>query len=368
MKVNKLFILTFFLFSFVFLEEERGQSSSEVCKDCHSKEYEEWSESIHSKSTPVKDVLFAKIYQKSQQDTEGKTKLYCIRCHVPVSTLNGDVEFKEEITREGVTCDICHTAKTLTKEPEHWPIIYESDQQKLKSYRDFESSGHQEYYSSTYPTAMLCSSCHGAMIDIPEMQGCSDLTICDTYGESLLAEKPQDCQKCHQSHSFQGAHSEEMLKKAAQLNLKVTEFNGKINLVVNVTNNGTGHRLPTGPPTRIVYLKISVYDGEGRLLWTNFKKNLMKEDPYAAFHIVFADSMDKAPAFPWMASKIFKDTRMDAGEVRALTYKFPSEGVKTIDAKLFYRLAPISLLDKFEIMDEYLRTPHLMTEVVHEFK
>jgi hypothetical protein len=367
MEVSKIIILIFSLLSFVFLEEVRGQSSAEVCGDCHSEEYKQWSESMHSKSTPVKDILFEKVYQKSQLDTKGKTKLYCIRCHVPVSTLNGDFEYKKEITREGVTCDICHTAKSLSKEPEHWPIIYESDQSRLNYYRDFESPTHQENYLTTYPTSKLCSSCHGAMINIPGMQGCSDLTICDTYGESQMAQKPEECLKCHQGHSFQGVHSEIMLKKAAQLNLEVAKFGGKINLVVNVMNNGTGHRLPTGPPTRMVYLKVSAYDGEGNLLWTNFKENLMKEDPYGVFHIVFADSTDKAPAFPWIAAKIFKDTRMDAGESRELIYKFPTEGVERIDAKLFYRLAPLSLLDKFEITDEYLRTQHLMTEVAYEF-
>lgn len=368
MKVNKLFIFTIFLISFAFSEEGKGQSSSEACKECHDEQYNEWTESMHSKSTPVKDILFEKIYRLSILDTKGKTKLYCIRCHVPVSTINGDVDFKEEITREGITCDICHTAKELTKEPEHWPIIYESNQEKLKSYRDFGSSAHQESYSSTYPTAELCSNCHGGMIDIPGMQGCSDLTICDTYGESLSVEKPEECRKCHQGHSFQGAHSEEMLKKAARLDVEVAEFGGKINLVVNVTNNGTGHRLPTGPPTRIVYLKISAYDGEGIILWTNFKENLMKEDPFGVFHIVFADSTDKAPAFPWMAAKIFKDTRLSAGESRTLIYKFPANGIKKIEAKLFYRLAPLSLLDRFEITDEYLRTPHLMAKAVHEIK
>jgi hypothetical protein len=206
------------------------------------------------------------------------------------------------------------------------------------------------------------------MINIPGMQGCSDLTICDTYGESLMIENPEECGECHQGHSFQGVHSEGMLKKAAQLNLEVTEFGGKINLVVNVTNNGTGHRLPTGPPTRMVYLKVSAYDIDGVLLWTNFKESLIKEDPYGVFHIVFADSTGKAPAFPWLAAKVFKDTRMDAGESRTLIYKFPAVGVKKIEVKLFYRLAPISLLDNFEITDKYLRTPHLMTEVAYETK
>ena len=52
------------------------------------------------------------------------------------------------------------------------------------------------------------------------------------------------------------------------------------------------------------------------------------------FHIVFADSTDKAPAFPWLAAKIFKDTRMDAGESRTLIYKFSAEGVKKIRDKI----------------------------------
>ncbi len=53
----------------------------EACKKCHEEIYQQWKNSKHASSTPEKNPLFAKIYERSQKDTNGETKLYCIRCH-----------------------------------------------------------------------------------------------------------------------------------------------------------------------------------------------------------------------------------------------------------------------------------------------
>jgi len=352
-------------FSLIQAQEHKIQSS-ESCKDCHQDIYQQWVKSRHANATPSKNILFAKLYQKSQQDTEGQTKLYCIRCHAPVSMVNGDVDLKQEITNEGVTCDICHTTKELTKDPQHWPLILSGEDTKFGPSKKLPPHDHESAYSNMFEGGKLCSGCHGGMIDVPQMQGCSDLTICDTSGEweqSSFSKNKSGCNECHATHSFEGAYSEEILQQAVDLNIEVNEFGGKINLNVTITNSGTGHLLPTGPPARLIFIKVLAYDQAGKVIWSNFNTNPMKEDPYGVFHVVFANSLGQVPALPWIAAKIVKDTRLKPEESRKLIYKFPAENVEKIEAKLFYRLAPSPLLDKFEITDEYLKKSYLMAEV-----
>ncbi|MFQ6115732.1 MAG: multiheme c-type cytochrome [bacterium] len=372
----------------VFAEEGKYQKSA-TCKPCHLQIYDQWQNSRHAKSTPAENILFAKIYKKSQRDTRGETKLYCIKCHAPVSTINGDTDLEEEVTNEGVGCDICHTAAELSVEPDRWPIIYQPGKTKFGPYEDSEAKIHQTAYSKQLRTSEFCGSCHGPMIDIEGTRSCGDLTICDTYGEwkgSSQAEKGIGCQDCHMGtkkgqaakngpvreqvhgHGFEGAYSQEQLKKAAELAMEVKEFGGHIIATINITNSGSGHRLPTGPPPRMVILKVSAFDENGHILWTNWEENPGQEDPYGVFHIVFADSAGKAPAFPWVAARIFKDTRLEPDETRQLIYKFPAQGVTRVEAKLFYRLAPLALLDKFEIPDPYLRTPFLMAKLTKDIE
>ncbi len=362
--------------------QQSGQIESALdCKDCHEEIYDQWSSSRHARSTPTKNILFAKIYELSQKDTDGETKLYCIRCHAPVTQINGDVELRQEITNEGITCDVCHSITQLTDHPAYWPNVYEPGEIKRGLSEDSKLEAHKTVYSKLFENGRMCSGCHGDMLDIPGTRSCGNLTICDTDFEwkgTTFAREGKSCVACHMTrtpgsvteakekiyqHDFPGAYTPARLKEAARLVLEVKEFGGEIIAAVEVINDGTAHLLPTGPPARMVFLKVSALDRNGQEVWNNFANNQAVEDPFGIFHIVFADQNGKVPSMPWLASRIVKDTRLKPNETRRLIYKFPGDGVAKVTAKLFYRLAPPPLLDKLEIADEALRKPYLMAQV-----
>ncbi len=377
-------IMVIVFFNFSFCQKIGNIKSAQNCKKCHKEIYEQWQSSQHAHSTPSTNPLFARIYKLSQFDTEGKTKLYCIRCHAPVSQINGDTELVEDITNEGITCDICHTIVELSDEPEYWPNRYQPGKVKQGVFRDSQPKGHKTSYSELLTTSEICSGCHGNMLDIPGMQSCGNLTICDTESEwrsTTFAEHGESCRDCHMTvvsgkaakqgperekifqHNFSGAYSPNMLEKAVEMKLNVKEFEGEVILILDIINSGTAHFLPTGPPARIMFVQLSATDGNGEVIWRNFRENPVTEDPYGVFHIVFADQNGTVPSMPWLAVKIVKDTRLRPGENRQLVYKFPAVSVERIEAKLFYRLAPSSLLDKLEITDELLRKTYLMVQL-----
>ncbi len=380
LKIIQSLITVIYLVNSAAAQESKLESAA-ACKECHEDIYFQWSSSQHAHSTPANNILFAKIYELSRKDTGDETKLYCIRCHAPVSQINGDVDLLQEITNEGITCDICHSIAELSDSPQHWPNVYEPGQIKRGPDGDTNPEDHGTVYSELFENSRLCSGCHGDMLDIPGTRSCGNLTICDTDFEWKSSAYPAagiSCVDCHMAeipgqlttvetekefkHSFNGAYSPGKLREAATVVLDLRKFEGNIIASVQVENTGAAHLLPTGPPARMMVLKVSALNEAGEELWTNFTDNPAAQDPYAIFHIVFADLGGKVPSMPWMASRIVKDTRLRPEETRQLIYKLPAAGVVTVEAKLLYRLAPPALLDKFEITDSKLRQPYLMAQ------
>ncbi len=367
-------------------ERPNKVESALSCRPCHESIYEQWKESRHAHSAPADNPLFAGIYRKSQKDTNGETKLFCIRCHAPVSQINGDVGLTQSVTNEGVTCDVCHTIVALSDEAKLWPNRYEPGKAKRGALKGSKPKGHEAVYSSLHATSEICSGCHGDMQDIPGTRSCGNLTICNTDGEwrkSSHKEKGRDCKACHMrgtpgraakkgpkrdvhDHRFPGAYFPDSFKDALVLELDAKEFAGQIIATLDITNKGVGHLLPTGPPARLAFVKITAFGRDGSPIWSNFEKSPASEDPYGVFHIVFADAAGKVPAMPWVAAKIVKDTRLRPDETRRLVYKLPAKGVHRLEAKLLRRLAPAPLLDKLSIDDEKLRSAVLLarTETV----
>ncbi|MEE9190537.1 MAG: multiheme c-type cytochrome [Candidatus Neomarinimicrobiota bacterium] len=367
-------------------QEALKVESAITCKMCHLEIYNDWSNSQHARSTPEKNILFANIYRLSQEETQSQTKLYCIRCHAPVSQINGDVDLKMDITNEGVTCDICHSIRTLTDHPDNWPNIYEPGAVKRgpnrETNREIKVRNHEIVFSDLFENSRLCSGCHGDMLDIPGTRSCGNLTICDTDFEwqgTAQAVAGKSCVNCHMvgamdqitvkkkekhfQHDFSGAYSPAMLQQAVDLTLDIKEFENEIIANVEVVNVGAAHLVPTGPPARMAFVKITALDKAETVVWSNFIENPVKEDPFGVFHIVFANLEGKVPSMPWLASRIVKDTRLRPGETRNLVYKLPASGVEKVVVKLFYRLAPPPLLDRFEITDETLKKAYLMAQV-----
>ncbi len=381
-KIIQSLITVLCLVNTVAAQESLKIESAITCKECHEEIYDEWVNSQHARSTPLKNTLFANVYRLSQEDTQGQTKLYCIRCHAPVSQINGDVDLKKDITNEGVTCDVCHTITNLTNHPNNWPNMYEPGLVKQGPSKDTEAVGHKVVFSPLFENSRLCSGCHGDMLDIPGTRSCGNLTICDTdfeWQSTVQAVEGKSCVNCHMTrgpdqiaikekkshfrHDFSGAYSPVMLQKAVDLTLDIKEFEGEIIANLEVLNVGAAHLVPTGPPARMAFIKITALDQAETVVWTNFIENPVKEDPFGVFHIVFANIAGKVPSMPWLASRIVKDTRLRPGETRRLVYKFPASGVKKVTVKLLYRLAPSALLDRFEITDETLKTAYRMAQV-----
>src|SRR5574341_148994 len=90
---------------------EEGRStaytSAKVCATCHEDIYQMWSRSLHA--TSLTDPVFDVVYMQVLKGNEGKTRESCLRCHAPTTRVSRDFALRHEVSREGVTCDFCHT-------------------------------------------------------------------------------------------------------------------------------------------------------------------------------------------------------------------------------------------------------------------
>lgn len=256
-------------------------TSSEICKRCHPDHYDMWSHSMHALA--VDDPIFKVSYLQSQVMGGEKVRKYCLNCHAPLARPNRDYALLLPDTREGVTCDFCHTVTAV--HIGRTPSPYDNNPGVIK-YGPLEAStalAHETEQSDLFKTSEFCGGCH-------ELVNEHGVTVMSTYSEWLAgpySDEGVHCQNCHMplsmkatavtidgdtttnlahDHRFQGGHSQINLKNAADLEFYVEIFGNTAQIKVFITNKESGHKLPTGMPARKVILNVRVSDQAGNLI------------------------------------------------------------------------------------------------------
>ncbi len=256
--------------------KKEGYTESQTCGECHTAIYKEWKNSLHASS--ISDPVFLGVFNEVEK---GK-KSFCLKCHAPTVRVTADYGLIQFITKEGVTCDFCHTIKSVNlskKEP------FEFAQGFIKR-GPFESNleiGHKSLYSEIHLKAEFCAGCH-------EVVNENGFHVMSTYSEWKMgpyAEKGIQCQNCHMpeefgtpivkpevaktehfvtAHKFLGGHSQINITKAATLTQVLDKADDSLSVVVYITNSEAGHSLPTGIPSRKVLLTVRLLDPKGKVV------------------------------------------------------------------------------------------------------
>lgn len=254
-----------------------GFTSSEVCAGCHKAIHEAWQDSIHARSftNPVFSAALAEVRAKTGQEATRP----CLACHAPTTLVTKDLEAKDPLTREGITCSFCHSIKSAASE---WsPTAFSLDPgQTMRGPFQFASSpGHATLYSPLHRTALLCAACHQFKSD-------HGIAVLNTYEEWRSGPWPAQgvqCQDCHMAlvrgstadsiprpalpsaqdtrlinlHRLVGGSSLGQLRRALTARVRETSRReGSIRAVVEVSNDAAGHKAPTGLPSRSIVLRI----------------------------------------------------------------------------------------------------------------
>lgn len=315
-----------------------GFTSAEICAGCHKAIHGAWQESVHARSF-TDPVFSASLAGAAARKGTEATRL-CLGCHAPTTLVTGDLEAKQDLTREGITCSFCHSITAAG--PEWKPKVFSLEPgQTVRGPFQFASSpGHGTVYSPLHRTALLCAACH-------QYRSSAGVAVLNTYEEWRAGPYPAQgvqCQDCHMAlvrgaaaetiptpaleaaqdtrlinlHRLVGGSSLGQLRRALSAKVRETKRSeGTIRAVVEVRNDAAGHKAPTGLPTRSIVLRLEA-SREGKPFHTDervYRRMIYDRDGKKI--------LTDAEAFLDTA-RVGADSRLAPGETRTEIFTFPA--------------------------------------------
>jgi len=292
---------------------------------------------------------------------------------------------------EGITCDFCHKIGAVTIDPK--TKLPPPDMPGILSMRLYRPEDGQQLFFGTLvdvprrdtylpllSKSEYCASCHygvfGGVTGVGEVSG--GTVIYNSYGEWLDSpysdpKTGKTCQQCHMpvsdarwfvypdrgglvrdyaelhDHRMPGATDEKLLQNSVTMKSSALRTADQISVEIKITNDNTGHDIPTDAPIRSMILVIDVLDQNGQPLTLSqgpvnpaYSGNFGGL-PGKTFAKVLKDewSGESPTGAYWRPVSIVSDTRLAALATDTSRYSFaaPSAGAVTIKVRLIYRRA-----------------------------
>jgi len=345
-------------------------------------------------------------YKLDFPDTDGN----CAACHTPAASVNNpygvDPTTVTGVPAEGVPCDFCHKIWDVKLDQAGIPyanmpgvLSFEfrrppDEHQFFAGPYDDVAPG-EDTYSPLQTQSQICAPCHFGVF--------WDTLVYNSFGEWLESpysdsETGQTCQDCHMpplglthfartevgglqrdpetifSHRMPGAADEDLLQNAVSMEI-LAEFQDDLVIVdVTITNDKTGHHVPTDSPLRQMILLIEVTDPQGNPLpqvsgptvpeWGGVETAEVSQTsevfngyyagrPGTAYAKILQEmwtEVTPSGAY-WNPTRIASDNRIPAMGSDITSYIFQtSEVSKTsevfVEVKLLFRRAFIELMDQ----------------------
>lgn len=336
----------------------------------------------------------------------------CASCHTPVAAVNHPFSTNptevSSVATEGVTCDFCHKVADVILDPEtltpfpntpaslsyvlHRPP---ENHQYFSTTRDVALDGGS--YSPVLQESAFCAPCHFGVF--------WDTVIYNSYGEWLDSsysdpETGQTCQDCHMTptgttvfaHPDAGGREhdpatipshdmtvEHLLNDSVTMQVTAQQDGDALQVEVSITNDRTGHHVPTDSPLRHMILLVEAVDENGQPLdlvtgpllpdWCGIgdaDNGYFAGLPGTAFAKVLMNvwtAMEPTGNY-WTPTVLVSDNRIPANATDTSEYVFQASpgGESTVTVRLLYRRAFIALMDlkgwedEDIVMEEEIRT------------
>jgi hypothetical protein len=324
----------------------------------------------------------------------------CGSCHVPLTAVNAPFNTYPDSVRgidaEGVNCDFCHKIYAVNLDPATGLPF--QDKPGVLSYefrRPF--NGHQFFagplddiapgedtYSEIQKESRFCAPCHFGVFE--------GTVVYDSFGEWLRSpyskkETGKTCQDCHMPHSgaeyfalpdkgghnrnpetivghrMPGSRDIDLLQNAVSLTIEAKQSPDGVIVKTKVSNDFTGHHVPTDTPLRHMILVVRAYDSNNSELhlkngpilpeWCgsgNPKDGFYAGLPGKVFIKLLKEKETgiSPTAAYWRPVNIEMDTRIAAFEsdIGEFLFSNPGTGDVHIEAVLIYRRAYKKLLEQ----------------------
>jgi hypothetical protein len=206
-------------------------------------------------------------------------------------------------------------------------------------------SSYEEWLNSPWSdpqTGKTCQECH-----MPPVAGAEYFVFPHEGGVR------RDPSQIH-THKMLGVTDEAFMRSAATLTATARLGNGQLTVDVHVTNDQTGHYLPTDSPLRHVMLTVRATGADGKPLRQTAGPRLpdwagdYADAPGRTFAKVLQDEWtgESPTGAIWRPVQIVADTRLAPYATDESNYRFaaPAQGA-TVEVRLIYRRAYPQLME-----------------------
>lgn len=321
----------------------------------------------------------------------------CAACHAPSPAIDRpyqvDPAQTSGVDAMGTHCDFCHKIAEVKLNPETG-LPYDNRPGVLSMTFIRPDSGHQIFFGpyddveevdeATYlplqRESAVCAPCHQANF--------WDEPIYESYAEWLASPYPKEgktCQSCHMApdsvttniapgrgglerdpltiatHACPGASDTTLLQNAVSMIVNAEKQDNRIVVRVDITNDLTGHHVPTDCPLRQMILLVKATDQQGRPLdfingpkvpdWGGLgdpDEGYYAGHPGKSYAKILKDSWtgEMPTGSYWKPTRIVSDNRIGAHETDSSIYIFSANHNTevTVDVTLLFRRAFIDLM------------------------
>jgi len=336
---------------------------------------------------------FGPGYKLDFPDTSGN----CAACHTPAAAIDAaystDPTIVTGVGAEGTACDFCHKVWDVHLDPAsglpyaNMPGVLSFEFRRPPAGHQFfagpfdDVAPGEDTYTPVQRQSRYCAPCHfGIFWDTP---------VYNSFGEWLDSPysnpvNGRTCQDCHMpaglanhfarpdagglardpqtifSHRMPGAADTELLQNAVSMEVTADRQGDQLVVTVAVTNDQTGHHVPTDSPIRHLILLVKVTDSDGHILqqlggpvtpdWCGIgdpNEGCYAGLPGKAFAKVLEELWTEvAPTGAyWNPTRVLSDNRIAALATDTSNYVFAdaAEGEVTVDVTLLFRRAFINL-------------------------
>ena len=328
--------------------ETSAYASSDTCGGCHADIHKAWKVSAHAKAATSPAYVEARSRVQDAKAREG-----CLWCHAPTTMMLPDPDLKKPISREGITCDFCHTVTTVNVDQQERSFVTMPGPVKRGpfEYEAGKVQGHKTAFSALHRgSPLLCAACH----EHTNAQGVAVLSNYSEWKASSYPARGVVCQDCHMAlvpgtaaegtkprsglrvvnlHRLVGGSAASQLARGLELSIdSVTGGSGSRAVAVSIANVAAGHSIPGGLATKSLVLAVGVESAQGAIESRQERtyRRELKDERGVVLELV-ADQFLRA-------ASVGADTRLRPGEKRVerFTISVP-QGARAIVARLEYR-------------------------------
>jgi hypothetical protein len=363
-------------------------------------------------------------YKLDFPDTAGN----CAACHTPGAAVDAaystDPNKISGVNAFGVHCDFCHKIAAVRLAPAtglpypNMPGVlsmdirrpFSEDKQRYQLFFgsfDDDNVPLEDTYLPLIKESRFCAACHFGVF--------WNTVVYNSFGEWLASpySDPQagkTCQNCHMpaptlldgkpltnvapenggverdpntipAHTFPGAMSETLLQNSVTMSVQGRREGEQVVVDVSITNDKTGHHVPSDSPLRHLILLVKASDADGKPLrqldgptvpeWGGVgdpQQGYYAGLPGKAFAKVLLElwtEITPTGAY-WNPTQVLSDNRLAAFATDNSQYSFaaPKNGLVKVEVTLLYRRAYKTLMDQkgWEVPDILMASQSLELE------